>query len=267
MSTATVNFNSSTAAAELSNPAHQAYRILHLGFTVAPVLAGIDKFFHVLCNWDQYLAPWVARLSPIGGHNLMLTAGAIEAAAGILVAVRPRLGAPVVGVWLCLIIANLLSVQGVRVTCCTSLPQCKGWLLCKPLTAIRKAVAARLFTGRVFADSFLPPLMSLSGHKPSQDANAAPLRNRERSGPTSASKVWAVKTLMPGMAVRSPPKIRYRCTRKSKLGSLVYRSDARLRLVLCCAFCDYERLREVNLALKFGSPSAFARGAMRVSRA
>ena len=110
MSTATVNFNSSAATAELSNPTYQAYRILHLGFTVAPVLAGIDKFFHVLCNWDQYLAPWVASLSPIGGHDLMLIAGAIEAAAGILVAVRPRLGAPVVGVWLCLIIANLLSM-------------------------------------------------------------------------------------------------------------------------------------------------------------
>ena len=110
MSTATVNFSSSAATAELSNPTYQAYRILHLGFTVAPVLAGIDKFFHVLCNWDQYLAPWVAGLSPIGGHDLMLTAGAIEAAAGILVAVRPRLGAPVVGVWLCLIIANLLSM-------------------------------------------------------------------------------------------------------------------------------------------------------------
>jgi hypothetical protein len=110
MSTITTDFSGHYAAAERSNPSYQAYQILHLGFTVAPVLAGIDKFFHVLCNWDQYLAPWVAGLSPIGGHDLMLTAGAIEAAAGILVAVRPRLGAPVVGVWLCLIIANLLSM-------------------------------------------------------------------------------------------------------------------------------------------------------------
>ena len=110
MSTTTVNFNSSTATGELSNPAYQAYRILHLGLTVAPVLAGIDKFFHLLCNWDQCLGPGIARLFPIGGHSLMLAAGVIEAAAGILVAVRPRLGAPVVGVWLCLIIANLLSM-------------------------------------------------------------------------------------------------------------------------------------------------------------
>ena len=55
MSTTTVNFNSSTDTGELSNPAYQAYRILHLGLTVAPVLAGIDKFFHLLCNWINIL--------------------------------------------------------------------------------------------------------------------------------------------------------------------------------------------------------------------
>ena len=110
MSSTIANFSGHATTAERSSSSWQAYQILHLGFTVAPILAGIDKFFHVLCDWDQYLAPWVAGLSPIGGHDLMLTAGAIEAAAGILVAVRPRLGAPVVGVWLCLIIANLLSM-------------------------------------------------------------------------------------------------------------------------------------------------------------
>ena len=110
MSTTTANFSGHAATAERSNPFYQAYQILHLGFTVAPVLAGIDKFFHVLCNWDQYLAPWIAGLSPISGHSLMLAAGVIEAAAGMLVAVKPRLGAPIVGIWLCLIIANLLTV-------------------------------------------------------------------------------------------------------------------------------------------------------------
>ena len=110
MSTTTAIFTSQAGTAEGGSPSYQAYRILHLGFTVAPLLAGIDKFFHLLCNWDQYLAPWIAGLSPVGGHSLMLAAGVIEAAAGILVAVRPRLGAPVVGAWLCLIIVNLLSM-------------------------------------------------------------------------------------------------------------------------------------------------------------
>jgi hypothetical protein len=98
------------AARERSLPSYRAYQILHIGFTVLPILAGIDKFLRLLTNWDRYLAPWIAALSPIGGHGLMLAAGVIEAAAGILVALRPRIFAPVVGIWLCLIIVNLLSM-------------------------------------------------------------------------------------------------------------------------------------------------------------
>ena len=50
MSTITANFDSHAATAQRSDPSYQAYLILHVGFTVAPVLAGIDKFFHPLCN-------------------------------------------------------------------------------------------------------------------------------------------------------------------------------------------------------------------------
>ncbi len=91
-------------------PAHQAYQLLHVGFTAAPVIAGLDKFFHVLVNWDQYLAPIVARLSPIGGHGLMLAVGVVEIAAGILTALKPRIGGYVVAAWLLGIIVNLLLI-------------------------------------------------------------------------------------------------------------------------------------------------------------
>jgi len=110
MSTIIAAFHSQAAPSWRNNPSYQAYQTLHLCFTVAPILAGIDKFFHLLCNWDQYLAPWISSISPIGGHSLMLLAGAIEVAAGMLVAFRPRLGAPVVGALLCLIIFNLLTI-------------------------------------------------------------------------------------------------------------------------------------------------------------
>ena len=110
MSTTIANLGHGAVAAEQSRPAYQAYQILHFGFTVAPILAGLDKFFHLLCNWDQYLAPWAARLSPIGGHNLMLAVGVVEIIAGLLVAVKPRWGAPVVAAWLFLIIVNLVSM-------------------------------------------------------------------------------------------------------------------------------------------------------------
>jgi len=110
MSTTIANLGGGAVAAEHSRPAYQAYQILHFAFTVAPIVAGMDKFFHLLCNWDQYLAPWMARLSPIGGHGLMLAVGVVEVVAGLLVAVKPRWGAPVVAAWLFLIIINLVSM-------------------------------------------------------------------------------------------------------------------------------------------------------------
>ena len=110
MSTTIANLGHGAVAAEHSRPAYQAYQILHFAFTVAPILAGLDKFFHLLCNWDQYLAPWAARLSPIGGHNFMLAVGVVEVIAGLLVAIKPRWGAPVVAAWLFLIIVNLVSM-------------------------------------------------------------------------------------------------------------------------------------------------------------
>jgi hypothetical protein len=95
-----------------SSPAYQAFRILHLGFVAAPILAGLDKFFHLLVNWDQYVPGIVARFSPINAHTLMLTAGVIEIVAGIGVALKPRIFAYVVAGWLALIILNLLLIPG-----------------------------------------------------------------------------------------------------------------------------------------------------------
>src|SRR6185369_10337338 len=90
----------------------QAYQILHIAFTVAPLVAGLDKFFHLLVNWDQYLAPVVARLLPFPGHTFMLLVGVIEIVAALLVWWKPRLGAYVVMAWLWGIIVNLLLIPG-----------------------------------------------------------------------------------------------------------------------------------------------------------
>ena len=91
-----------------SSPAAQAYQILHLGFTVAPILAGLDKFLGLLTNWDQYLAPAIAGLLPFSGHTFMLIVGAVEIVAGVGVFLMPRLFAYVVSAWLVGIILNLL---------------------------------------------------------------------------------------------------------------------------------------------------------------
>ena len=99
-------------AASTSSPAYQAYWILHFGFTVAPILAGLDKFFHLLVNWDQYLPGVVANASPIQPHALMLVVGVIEVVAGIGVWFKPRIFAYIVAVWLVVIIINLLLIPG-----------------------------------------------------------------------------------------------------------------------------------------------------------
>src|ERR671931_93241 len=94
----------------VESPSYQAYQILHIAFTVAPIIAGADKFFHFLVNWDQDLAPVVPRTLGIAAHTFMLGVGVIEVIAGLLVAFAPRIGGWVVGVWLCGIILNLLTI-------------------------------------------------------------------------------------------------------------------------------------------------------------
>jgi uncharacterized membrane protein len=98
--------------ASTSSPAYQAYWILHVGFTVAPILAGLDKFTHLLVNWDQYLPGVVANASPIQPHTLMLVVGVIEIVAGIGVWLKPRIFAYIVAAWLVVIIINLLLIPG-----------------------------------------------------------------------------------------------------------------------------------------------------------
>ncbi|HSB26669.1 MAG TPA: hypothetical protein VLE19_02390 [Pyrinomonadaceae bacterium] len=101
-----------TREAANSQPAYQAYQILHVGFTVAPILFGLDKFFNLMVNWEQYLPPFVNTLVGGHGHTLMLAVGVIEIVAGLGVAFKPKVFAYVVSAWLLLIIANLLMIPG-----------------------------------------------------------------------------------------------------------------------------------------------------------
>lgn len=94
------------------SPGFQAYQILHLGFTVAPILAGLDKFFNLLVNWEQYLPPFVNRVTGGHGHELMLAVGVIEIVAGLGVWFKPKIFAYVVSAWLLLIVVNLLLIPG-----------------------------------------------------------------------------------------------------------------------------------------------------------
>ena len=102
----------SEAKTHVSSHGRQAYQILRLGFIVAPIAAGLDKFFHLLVDWDQYLPPFVNRLTGGHGHELMLAVGVIEVAAGLGVAFKPKVFAYVVSAWLLLVVVNLLMIPG-----------------------------------------------------------------------------------------------------------------------------------------------------------
>ena len=103
---------SPTSSAAMRRPAVQAFWVLYVGFVALPFFAGLDKFCHVLVNWDIYLAPSIASMLPVSGHTFMLVVGVIEMAAAIVVALFPRIGAWVVALWLWGIIVNLLLVPG-----------------------------------------------------------------------------------------------------------------------------------------------------------
>ena|SRR5687767_2672153 len=96
----------------LRDPAYLAFALLRTAFTVAPIVFGLDKFSNLLTDWQGYLAPLLDRLLPGTGHQLMLVVGVVEIVAGVLVAVRPQIGAYVVAAWLAGIIMNLLLIPG-----------------------------------------------------------------------------------------------------------------------------------------------------------
>lgn len=97
-------------------PAYGAFLLLRVGFTVLPIVMGVDKFFNVLttspANWEGYLAGWIADLSPLSPAHTMMVVGVIEIVAGIAVAIKPRYAAYIVAAWLAGIIVNLLTYSG-----------------------------------------------------------------------------------------------------------------------------------------------------------
>jgi hypothetical protein len=94
--------------ATLGDPAYQAFTLLRVGFTVAPILFGVDKFLNWLVDWPIYLAPEINDIVPGNAHQAMLAVGVIEIVAGLVVAVRPKFGGYLVAAWLAGIIVNLL---------------------------------------------------------------------------------------------------------------------------------------------------------------
>ena len=107
MATVTTNYArpSSEAAASKTD---RVITILQWTYGLVPIVAGADKFFHILTDWTQYLAPVVTDIIPLTPQTFMSIVGVIEIVAGIVVLAKPKIGSLIVGCWLVAIAINLL---------------------------------------------------------------------------------------------------------------------------------------------------------------
>jgi len=92
--------------------AYHAFLLLRAGFTVLPILFGIDKFTNALVHWETYLAPWIDRIMPGDARQFMYFVGAVEIVAGLAVLLKPRYGSWIVAAWLAGIVINLFTYSG-----------------------------------------------------------------------------------------------------------------------------------------------------------
>ncbi|UCG35116.1 MAG: hypothetical protein JSW17_06430 [Candidatus Omnitrophota bacterium] len=95
---------------EKTGPAYEAFRILYLGFIILPLLVGLDKIFNISGSWRGYLAPALFSPSPLTEYSVLIIAGAIEIITGITVAIKPRIGACILMLWLLLVVINLAMI-------------------------------------------------------------------------------------------------------------------------------------------------------------
>ena len=122
----------------------QAYQILHVAFAIAPIVAGADKFFNILVNWEQYLAPIAPRITGLTPNQFMGGIGIVEMVAGIGVILKPKIFGYVVAAWLAGIIVNLLVLGNYYDVAVRDLGLCLGALA---LGRLAQAYEKKLFEG------------------------------------------------------------------------------------------------------------------------
>ena len=87
-----------------------AWWVLRIGFGVGPIIAGLDKFFNIIVNWEMYLSPLATKVVPLSPTTFMHIVGVVEIIAGLVVLSRwTKIGSYVVSLWLIGIVANLLT--------------------------------------------------------------------------------------------------------------------------------------------------------------
>jgi uncharacterized membrane protein YphA (DoxX/SURF4 family) len=104
----TANYSGGRAHTRVMSHTETVVSLLRWTYGLVPIVAGADKFMHVLTDWDKYLAPAIANILPMTPHSFMSIVGIVEIVAGVLTLVKPRIGSLVVCLWLVGIAINLL---------------------------------------------------------------------------------------------------------------------------------------------------------------
>lgn len=104
----TANYTGSHSGSRIMSQSEKVATLLKWTYGLVPIVAGADKFMHLLTDWDKYLAPAIANMLPMQPHAFMSIVGIIEIVAGVLVLIKPKIGSLVVGFWLIGIAINLL---------------------------------------------------------------------------------------------------------------------------------------------------------------
>jgi uncharacterized membrane protein YphA (DoxX/SURF4 family) len=116
---------------------------LRLGLGLGPFLAGLDKFFNLLAQWDMYLSPAVTKLLPVSGAAFMRVVGVTEMIVGLAILTKwTRIGAYVAMVWLVLIAVNLVTTGNFFDLAVRDLEIAIGAYALARLTEVREEAAA-----------------------------------------------------------------------------------------------------------------------------
>lgn len=86
----------------------QIQTTLRLSYGIVPIVAGLDKFTNLLTNWSDYLSSNISSALPFAPATFMKVVGIIEIIAGLIVLVRPLIGAYIVMAWLICIALQLI---------------------------------------------------------------------------------------------------------------------------------------------------------------
>ncbi len=129
---------------EFDKRLNNAWWVLRLGLGLGPIIAGFDKFFNKLTNWEMYLNPLAPKLLHVEATTFMHVVGVVEIVAGVLVLTRfTRWAAYIVMLWLIGIALNLVTQGTFFDLAVRDIEISLGAFALAKLTEVREAFAVR----------------------------------------------------------------------------------------------------------------------------